>query len=69
VSYIYGLKYLFEYLKDPDMHYTRGIWLCAIYAVAIFVSTFLRNYYIFVGHFMGVAFRKAVVSTMYDKVG
>lgn len=35
----------------------------------IFVSALLRNYYIFTGYYMAVNLRKALISSLYDKVG
>lgn len=69
VTYVYFLYYMFEYIKDESIHYTQGVWLCTAYGVAIALSTFFRNYYIFIGYVAAIKLRKAIVSAMYDKVG
>jgi len=60
--------YLIAYLKDPEAPYTDGIWMCAVYSAAVFVSAIFRNKYIFDGYLMAIRMRKAIVSSMYDKV-
>jgi ABC-type multidrug transport system fused ATPase/permease subunit len=69
VSYVYFLFYLISYLKDPDAPYTDGIWLICVYSAAVALSTVFRNYYIFLGYVIAIKMRKAIVSSMYDKVG
>lgn len=69
VSYVYFLFYLISYLKDPEAEYTDGIWLVCVYSSGVFISSVLRNKYIFDGYVMAIKIRKAIVSTMYDKVG
>jgi len=69
VTYTYFLVYLIDYLKDPDQPITRGVWLVVVYSIAVIISTFFRNYYIFLGYNIAVRMRKAIVSAMYDKVG
>lgn len=69
VTYIYYLYFLFDFIKDPSIHYTQGIWLCALFGVAVFICSVCRNYYIFLGYVLAIKMRKAIVSSMYDKVG
>jgi ABC-type multidrug transport system fused ATPase/permease subunit len=69
VSYVYFLFYLINYLKDPEAPYTDGIWLVCVYSAAVAIATLFRNYYIFLGYAIAIRMRKAIVSTMYDKVG
>lgn len=68
MTYVYCLFYLFDYIKDPDQPYTKGIWMCAAYGFACWVATIFRNYYMFMGYMMAIRLRKAIVSAMYDKV-
>jgi ABC-type multidrug transport system fused ATPase/permease subunit len=69
VTYVYFLYFLFEYIKDPSIPYTTGIWMVVIYGLAVFSSAICKNYYIFLGYNLAVRLRKAVVSSMYDKIG
>jgi ABC-type siderophore export system fused ATPase/permease subunit len=69
VTYVFFMFYLITYLKNPDAPYTDGIWICAVYSFAVFISTVFRNKYIFDGYLMAIKMRKVVVSNMYDKVG
>jgi ABC-type multidrug transport system fused ATPase/permease subunit len=66
---VYFLFYLIKYLKDPEAPYTDGIWLICVYSASITVATLFRNYYIFLGYAIAIRMRKAIVSSMYDKVG
>lgn len=69
VSYVYFLKYLFAFLKDPNLSATTGVWYVCVYSFAVLFSTFFRNYYMYLGYVIAIRLRKAVVSAMYDKVG
>lgn len=69
VTYVYFLYFLFDYIKDESAPITDGVYLCVVYGLAIFFSAFFRNYYIFLGYNMAIKMRKAIVGSMYDKVG
>ena len=69
VSTVYFLFYLINYLKDPEAPITDGVWICTVYCSAVAVSVVLRNKYIFDGYLMAIRMRKALVSTLYDKIG
>lgn len=60
---------MLTYINTPDEPITKGVWLVVVYSLAILLSTFFRNYYIFKGYVVAVRMRKTLVSAMYDKVG
>jgi ABC-type multidrug transport system fused ATPase/permease subunit len=67
--YSFLLLYILKYLKDDCADWTDGVRLVSIFAGLIFVSNFIRNYYVFNGLVMGVRLRKTLVGAMFNKVG
>jgi ABC-type multidrug transport system fused ATPase/permease subunit len=69
LAYSFLLLYLVKYIKDDSADLQTGIIYLTIFGVLVFVSSFIRNYYIFNGLVFGVRMRKTVVGSLFNKVG
>jgi ABC-type multidrug transport system fused ATPase/permease subunit len=62
------IMYLAEYIRDETQHYTRGIWLIAIFlCMNLFVLIF-RNKYAQSSLITGIKVRRTLSAVMFDKV-
>jgi ABC-type multidrug transport system fused ATPase/permease subunit len=69
IYYSIFIMYLAEYIRDESMHYSRGIWLIALFLFMNMFVIILRNRYIQYGYMTSIKMRRTLVAVMFDKVG
>jgi ABC-type multidrug transport system fused ATPase/permease subunit len=68
LAYSFLLLYLVRYIRDEAAELKMGLIYLSAFGALVFISSFLRNYYIFNGLVFGVRMRKAVVGSLFNKV-
>ena len=65
---IYLIRYLALYIAKPESDINEAALLMALFTVATFTASILRNFYIYYGYSMALEMRKVLVSAIFDKV-
>lgn len=68
IYYSIYIMYLAEYIRDESQHYTRGIWLIAIFLCMNLFVIICRNKYIQFGYITSIKMRRTLCAVMFDKV-